>query len=174
LSQDSSKELMDELRAECGDSKFGYRLQAVFAHVLLRLDGEILEINARGHPDVRARLGDRELVVQVKTAAHRWAESMFEMSPADFRGISERGRREGFVAFLDCAEPVEWILVPANHAARLVGQQAHVSTLRAECDEGLSEDCTLEFRALLSESAGRILKMPYPILCRRALEREKL
>jgi hypothetical protein len=174
LSKDDSKELLDELRAECGDSKFGYRLQAVFAHVLLRLGAEILEINARGHPDVRARLGDRELLVQVKTAAHRWAESMFEMLSDDFRGISERGRREGFLALLDCAEPVQWLLVSANRASQLIGQPVHISALKADCDAGLSEDCTLEFRTLLSVSAGRILKMTYPTLCRRALKGDSL
>ena len=169
-----TKCVLDELRAEVGHSKFGYRLQAVFAHVLLRIGGEILEVKAQGHPDVRARLGDRELLVQVKTSAHRFATTQFELSPEDFAGISEGGRREGFVGFLDCAEPVQWILVSAGRAAGWLGRPVYVSTLRAECDEALSEDCTVEFLDLLSAAAGRIRNTTYAVLCRRALNGYRL
>jgi hypothetical protein len=50
------KPLLEGLRAEFGDAEFGYRMQGMFAHVLARLGGEILEINAQGHPDIKARL----------------------------------------------------------------------------------------------------------------------
>lgn len=168
------KPVLDQLRFQCGDSEFGYRLQALFAHVLLRLGGSVSEINAQGHPDVKARLGDRELWVQVKTSIHSSASTEFQLSTEDLAGITAEGRREGCLAFLDCAEPVEWIMVGYERAERLVGRSVQVATLRAESDAALSEDCTLEFREMVLAVGNRLLNLTYRNLCHRALKGESL
>jgi hypothetical protein len=62
---------LETLRDQCGDAEFGYRMQGLFAHVLMRQGCKILEVNAKGHPDIRARAEDREVLVQVKTVAQR-------------------------------------------------------------------------------------------------------
>lgn len=170
----AAKPTLDSLRKQHGHGEFGYRMQAIFAHVILRLGGKILEVNAQGHPDVRAVLGDRELVVQVKTSSHSWAGSMFEMNSSDFSGIGCAGRREGLLAFLDCAEPVRWIMVRSDRARAFVGRLVHVSTLQAESDEALSEDCTEEFLEIIVELGDRLLNLTYPLLRVRALRQESL
>ena len=53
----SANHILARLRDEVGDSEFGYRLQALFAHVLGRLGASILEVNAQGHPDIRGVSG---------------------------------------------------------------------------------------------------------------------
>jgi hypothetical protein len=165
---------MDDLRAECGDAEFGYRLQALFAHVLLRLGARVLEINAQGHPDVRVRLSDREMLVQVKTCSHTSAATIFEMTEEDVTGITEAGRRAGVLAFLDCAEPVSWSIVPADRAAAMVGRLVHVATLRADSDHALSEDCTEEFLAMIQTIGHRLRNLTYTLLRDRALAGELL
>ena len=70
------------------DSEFGYRLQALFAHILLRLSARVVEINAKGHPDIRAVLGDRELLIQLKTCSHSSAATIFEITREDVSGIT--------------------------------------------------------------------------------------
>lgn len=84
---------LEQLRGQCGDAEFGYRIQGVFAHVLIRQGYKILEVNAQGHPDIRARGHDREVLVQVKTVAHRSARSVVELSKEDAAGIAALGRR---------------------------------------------------------------------------------
>jgi hypothetical protein len=93
--------ILEELRNHCGDSEFGYRMQALFAHVLIRNGYRIREINTQGHPDVRASLGDREIFVQMKTILHSSAGTLFGLKESDLAGITKRGRRDGFLAVLD-------------------------------------------------------------------------
>ena len=169
-----AKRVVDGLRAKCGDSEFGYRLQALFAHILLRLSARIVEINAQGHPDIRAVLGDRELLIQVKTCSHSSAATIFEITREDVSGITEGGRRTGMLAFLDCAEPVSWIIVPADRVLAMVGRPVHVATLRADSDRVLSADCTEEFLLILDRVGGHLPNFTYSLLRRRALNGEPL
>jgi len=166
------KPLLDELRSEVGDSEFGYRIQALFAHVLLRLGGVVSTVNAQGHPDIGARLGDRELLIQVKAVSHASASQIVNVADEDLRGIAPTGRREGVLAFLDCAEPVEWIVIPFARANALSGRSVHVATVRAERDVALSEDCTGEFLDMVLTIGKRLRTMTYRVLRRRALRGE--
>ncbi len=154
---------------EVGDGEFGYRIQALFAHVLLRLGGVVSTVNAQGHPDIGARLGDREFLVQVKTVSHVSASQLMNVADEDLKGIAPAGRREGLLAILDCADPVEWIVVPFARASALSGRSVRVATVRAERDVALSEDCTGEFLDLVLTSGRRLRTMSYRVLRRRAL-----
>ena len=169
-SQYQIKPVLDNLRSTCGDSEFGYRMQALFAHVMIGLGAVITEINAQGHPDIRAKIGDRDLLIQVKTSKHSSSATEFELSEADFRGISTQGTSEGILAYLDCAEPVNWIVVPNARARRLVGKSVHVATLRADADELFSDECTEVFTEIILNFKDRLGNLTYSILRRRALE----
>src|SRR4030067_3860650 len=64
------KSVLDLLRGNVGDSEFGYRMQAFFAHVLLELGGSIIEINQQGHPDIKWNFNGKTSLIQVKTTTH--------------------------------------------------------------------------------------------------------
>ena len=86
------KPLLEGLRAQVGDGEFGYRMQALFAHVLVRLGARVLEINAQGHPDVRALMGQELMFVQVKSAMNSGPGSLFQLSGADLGFVHEKVR----------------------------------------------------------------------------------
>jgi hypothetical protein len=160
--------LLGELRAQCAE-EFGYRMQGMFAHVLIRLGARIGEINSQGHPDIRAELGDRELLIQVKTVLHRSHLTMFNLSHDDLWGISAVGRREGLLAVLDCGEPAQWVVIPAERASALIGQPVHLATLQAIGRHEFSIDCTEEFSEMIRAHRERLPNLTYSVLRSRAL-----
>lgn len=145
-------------------------MQALFAHLMLRRGAQILEVNTQGHPDVRARIGDSEYLVQVKTSIHSSAATLFEMTDQDLKGIEPAGTRRGFLAFLDSAQPVSWIIVPFDRAQLLLGRPVPVATLRADSSENLSLEYTQEFFDVLEKVGDRLHRLTYPILRARALD----
>ena len=44
--------LLTDLRNDVGYPRFGLVVQALFAHVLLRLGGDVLDVKKPGHPDI--------------------------------------------------------------------------------------------------------------------------
>ena len=50
-------ECIENLHLTISSGKFGYKVQALAAHVLLRLNFQIEEINQSGHPDIIATRG---------------------------------------------------------------------------------------------------------------------
>ena len=164
------KPLLDALRAERGDAEFGYRMQGMFAHVLLRMGAEILEVNAQGHPDIKARLGGDLLLVQVKSCDHAHASSMFQLSSADLAGIGSSHRTKGYLAFLDCAVPVSWHVVDASVVWQFLGRCVPVATLRAARDEQMSQDSTQLFVELILGVKERLSLLTFPLLAQRALQ----
>src|SRR6266568_7498311 len=153
-----------DLRIRCGDAGFGYRMQALFAHILMRQGWSILEISAQGHPDIRASMLDQEILVQVKSVAHRTANSMIELSSDDVAGISAIGRRAGWFAVLDCAAPARWIMIRSNRAAWLLGKPIYVTTLRANSDVAISADCNEHFYEIVSTNCARLTNLSYTVL----------
>src|SRR5205823_4807821 len=136
------KPLLDSLRAEFGDAEFGYRMQGLFAHVLLRLGAQVLDVNAQGHPDIKALLGNGVLIVQVKSCDHTSGSTVYQLSSSDLAGITSSSYTKGYLAFLDCAAPVSWHLIQDSVARQFLGRCVPVATLRAARDEQMSQDCT--------------------------------
>jgi hypothetical protein len=166
--------ILEVLRNQCGDAEFGYRMQALFAHVLMRQGYKIIELNAQGHPDIRARVEDHEILVQVKTVAHRMAHSVIELSSDDIAGIAAMGRRGGWFAVLDCAVPVQWIMVAGKRAVSLLGKPLYLATLRANRDPDISTECNEHFFQIMAVSHSRLFNLRFTVLRSRALARDGL
>ena len=49
-----ARECIERIRSSISPSEFGYKIQALAAHVLLRLGYRIDSINQSGHPDIVA------------------------------------------------------------------------------------------------------------------------
>jgi hypothetical protein len=161
--------LLEQLRARCGDAEFGYRMQALFAHVLMRQGCTILEIKAQGHPDIRARMGDRELLIQVKSTSHRTGNSGIELSSDDLAGVTAMGRRAGWFAMLDCAVPVKWIMLTSDRAGWLLGRPFHLATLQANSDVVMSTECNEHFNQIVAANRAHLQNLSYAVLRNRAL-----
>lgn len=169
-----AKAVLDGLRANLGDANFGYRVQGWFAHVLLRLGTRILEVNAQGHPDIKAQIGDEIWLVQVKSVLHSSAGSGIVLSASDVEGVAAKERVRGYLALLDCAEPVEFVVVPFSRISGYVGRPLQISSVRADRDILLSKECTEEFIDLLWTQRDRLCNLSFPILARRALNGDTL
>jgi hypothetical protein len=113
------------------------------------------------------------MLIQVKTIAHNSSRTRFQLDEKNYAGIVKRGQCDGFLALLDCANPVRWILVPARRAALLLDRPRDLAALQADCDEAFSKACTEEFTHLLSECATRMRNLTYQILRKRALQGER-
>ena len=164
------KPLLEGLRAQVGDGEFGYRMQALFAHVLVRLGARVLEINAQGHPDVRALMGQELMFVQVKSAMHSGPGSLFQLSGADLAGITSNARAVGYLTFLDCADPVAWHVVRSHAARQLLDRFVPVETIVAIRDEQLSGDCSEVFTEIVISAKDRLGVLTFALLTRRARE----
>lgn len=166
--------VLSVLRQRCGDAEFGYRMQALFAHTIMRHGWRILAINAKGHPDINAQAADEEVLIQVKSNAHRSASSVLELSDDDVEGIRGIGRRSGWFALLDCAVPVQWIMISSQRAVSLLGRPLHLATLRANCDLDLSTTCSRHFHEIISKNILRLPALTYHLLSHRALSGDGL
>src|SRR5439155_8400849 len=124
--------------------------------------------------DVRALLGDREAIVQVKTALHGSPTTTFTLGPADLTGITSGLRRDGYIAYLDCAEPVNWSLIRYERARLMLGKPLHVASLRAEREKLFSDECNVEFFEIVRAIASRNSGLTYQVLRKRALQGEYL
>lgn len=149
-------------------------MQAIFAHVLMRIGARITEVNAHGHPDVKAELHGRELRVQVKAQIHAHAESQLTLTPEDLAGIGTQGDGQGYLAVLDCAVPVGWILITEDRAQQFVSRPTLIATLQAERSEPLSTECTDVFLEMVLADGDRLAHVPFAIAAQRALRGEPL
>lgn len=163
--------LLQSLRERFGDAELGYRVQALYAHVLLRLGATILEVNAQGHPDIKASWSGKTLLVQVKSLLHRRPDQKFDISQDDLRGITPRLKEyTGYLALLDCAPPLEWIVVEYDRIRRHLERPVHTVTLKADSDTELSRGCTIEFVRLLIAIQSRLPDLRYALMCERAMK----
>jgi hypothetical protein len=167
-------DILKQLCNQCGDIEFGYRMQALFAHILMKKEWNIVEVNAQGHPDIRAERGGESLLVQVKSVGHRSPNSLITLSKDDVDGIAALGNRGGWFAALDQASPVQWIIVTRDTASRLLGRPLHLSTLLANSDAIVSDECNRSFYDLILLHRNRLPQLTYGILRRRALSQDEL
>ena len=165
---------LDALRTKFGDSDFGYRVQAWFAFVIAGLGAGIEEINAQGHPDVRASWQGKTALIQVKSLLHRNPEHRYTLSSEDLRGITPQGTDQiGYLALLDCGAPMEWIVVEGGRLRFHLGRPIHTVTLRADSDKALSRLCTEEFNRVIASFEGRLADMTFALLSKRAFSRSQ-
>jgi hypothetical protein len=168
------KPLLDALRSQCGDAEFGYRMQGFFAHVLARLGAVILEVNSKGHPDIKARMADHLFIVQVKSALHAGPWSSFQLTSGDLAGIAPSDGTKGFLAFLDCADPVSWLLVDFYAAQQFLNRAMPIAAIQAAQELQMSENCSAEFVDIILSVRDRLNLLTFSLLVRRALAGEIL
>lgn len=170
-----AKPVLDSLRTTIGDSEFGYRMQALFAHVLLKLGNTIIEINQRGHPDIKSVKGGQTGLFQVKSITHDFPGWSLTVSPEDIAGIRpSRSYEVGYFATLDCAAPVSWVVNEYSVIRRHETRSVTIETLRISADSELSSESTATFADLVMRHKNDVHLLTFHILCQRALRGEGL
>lgn len=167
--------MLDSLRASIGDSEFGYRMQALFAHVLLELGGTITEVNQLGHPDIKSVKDGQTALFQVKSITHGYAGRVLTVSPDDIAGIRpSRPDEVGYFAVLDCAVPVSWVVSKYSAIRRHEARSVSIETIRASADSELSIESTGVFAELLMRHKDNLHLLTFGVIRDRALRGERL
>lgn len=167
--------ILDALCQSVGESEFGYRAQGLLAHVFLRLGGRIIEIKPQRHPDIIAVLAAQTLLLQVKSVQAKTRRQRFAIGADDLEGIRpSRSNDIGYLAILDCAPPVSWVLVDYHTLRRQQPSPVHLVSLHAMANRKLSLECTEEFTRLIATHQSHLRNLDFHILCSRALRGDAL
>ena len=164
------KKILDQLRLRVGDSEFGYRMQAFFAHVLMRLNSKIKAINNQGHPDITAEIDSAIYLIQVKTISHNTAESCLLVTSDDLDGIYPNfPKATGYYAVLDCSAPVTWLICRHEKIRKYVLRPIDLEMIRLISDQAFSQECTDIFADMIISNFEKLPLLTYGILRDRAL-----
>ena len=156
---------IDYLRLNLSAAEFGYKMQAVAAHVLLRLNYQVQDIRSSGHPDIIATRGIEELRFEIE--AEVVGSRPRQLTNDDFNSLVEVSGAVGYFALAIRSPTPRWVVVPAE---RLQGRKPCYSVLLdVLSDSGFSDAWTYEYISLLSEKCRQIRQASFKSLCDRAL-----
>ena len=82
-------ECLRGLRSRTSVGEFGYKIQALAAHVLLGLNHRVTAVNATGHPDVVTMKGGQEFRFEVEAEVIGVKRTM--LTSSDFAGLLSPG-----------------------------------------------------------------------------------
>ena len=161
-----ARHCIENLRLSVSSSEFGYRMQALAAHVLLRLNYSVSEINRTGHPDIVATIEMKEFRFEVEAEAV--GSRPRQLTDDDFAALVEMPGSVGYFALAISFPVPRWIVVPAE---RLKDRRPSSTVLLdALSDREFSDAWTYEYRNMLNQQCRRILRASFGALCSRALE----
>ena len=156
---------IDDLRLSLSASEFGYRMQAVAAHILLRLNYEVQDIRRSGHPDIIATRGVDEYRFEIE--AEVVGRRARQLKRADFESLLDVTGAAGYFALAIGSPRPRWVVVPAD---RLVNRKpCRTLLLDVLSDIGFSHAWTHEYINLLNDHCRRIRRASFRSLCDRAL-----
>lgn len=148
--QRRAKDCIDRLRSE---STFGYKMQAVAAHVLLRLGYRIEEIKQSGHPDITAFKRGREYRFEIEAQVGKPHPHQLETADIDTLMATPGGF--GYYALAVSLPNPYWIVVPVSN---LAGRRRPPNNVLLEIlsDRNFSAEWNAEYRDMLGASCRRI------------------
>ena len=159
-------ECIDRIRSSLSDSAFGFKVQALAGHVLLRLGYRVVEINSSGHPDIVASRDGKTFCFEVEAEAG--APRLRKLTVADLASLTNVPGIIGYYALAISVPTPRWVLVPAaklNSRAR----SSPKALLEALSDKALSAEWTREYGQLLFDSCRQIKLASFSSLRERAL-----
>lgn len=152
--------LLLRFRAQSGSTKFGLVVQAMFAHVLLRLGWEILEVNSPGHPDIRAVLGSQVDKFEVETVSNVTIPRQLDERDIATLLTGDEGER-GFFCVLNCGPPLELLCVDVKELGSRVYEPLRVSLLRSYSYRVMSVQFTAEMSAFVRRNEADLDQLSY-------------
>ena len=88
-------ECIEQMRLSVEPPEFGYKIQALAAHVLLRLDCQVQEINQYGHPDIVATRDAEELRFEIE--AEVGGPRLRQLTNQDFASLIDSSGAVGYL-----------------------------------------------------------------------------
>ena len=154
------------MRSESSAAMFGFKMQAVAAHILLRLNHRVVQVNRTGHPDIVSSRDGVEYRFEVE--AEVWVQRKRLLTAADFAGLVGGQGVVGYFALAVSFPKAYWVLVPTAALDRRRTASGN-ALLEALSDKELSKAWTQAHFALLEESGRVIRKRPFEHLAQLAL-----
>lgn len=165
----TASKCLEGLRDAVGLSEFGFRIQALAAHILLRLGARVLHIHTQGHPDIVAETENGYLRIEVEAAVY--GQRARALTKEDLVGIAPHSATDkGYFALAVCSPCPHWLLIDYLRILRRHGTPASPPILRGLADAATSKHWTDEFRKLLIARCRHLSLYTYDFLVHRALE----
>lgn len=161
-----SRECIERIRAGISDEAFGYKVQALAAHVLLRLGHQIGAVNQSGHPDIATTRDGREFRFEVEAEAKR--PRLRKPTDADFTSLLEATNGAGYYALAISFPKPKWVLVQASKLAGRTRASPNM-LFEALSDKDYSREWTREYQLLLHDSCQKIRMASFRTLCQMAI-----
>ena len=160
-----ANECIEHIRLSATPSEFGYKIQALAAHVLLRLGYQIIAVNRLGHPDIVAIRHGMEFRFEVE--AEVTDPRPRKLTDDDIDSLTNSSGVLGYYALAVSFPTPRWVLVPAE---KLIGRMSSPNMLlEALSDTEYSTEWTNEFTTLLRDSCQQARQASFRVLCERAL-----
>ena len=156
---------LTRLRSESSASEFGYKMQALAAHVLVALGHRVVEVNATGHPDIVSVRDGQEFRFEVEAEVFGSRKRM--LTSSDFESLIGDKKVIGYFALAMSFPRPYWVVVPAQRLARRTLPSGN-ALLEALSDEVFSSEWTRAYLALVDRSYREMLEWSFEQLARRA------
>ncbi len=160
-------ECVERIRSGITSGEFGYKVQALAAHVLLRLGYRIEAVNQSGHPDIVAIRDDVEFRFEVEAEVGRPRPR--KLTDDDFASLMEVPDGFGWYALAISFPKPYWVLVPASKLYSRTRPTSNI-LLEALSDKIYSAEWTSEYLRLLNTSCRRVTLADFRKLSKLALE----
>ena len=158
-------ECLRRLQSRTSAGGFGYRIQALAAHVLLGLNHRVVDVNHKGHPDLVSVKDGQEFRFEVEAEVIGVKRRM--LTSSDFAGLISSGVVGYFALAVSFPRPY-WVLVPARSLVRREAPAGH-ALLKALSDKAFSSDWTHEYLSLIGRSCREMVDRSFDQLVRRAI-----
>lgn len=165
-------ECLRSLLRRVGRSEFGYRVQGLAAHVLLRLGATVLDVKASGHPDITAQ--DDQGIMRIEVEADTGSSRERQLTGADYVGMaSDRRGDRGYFALLLMGPRVRWVITPLENLS-VRSKPLPISTVTSLADVQLSFAWTEAMVSIVVEHYEKIWFYSFDSLRQRSLNGQVL
>jgi hypothetical protein len=164
--------ILEELLAEVGPVKMGFRVQGMVAHIMLAQGYRILEVNSSGHPDIIAQGNGG--VIRVEVEADTRGIGVHLPQPADLVSLHTHAPGDqGYFAVVICGPLPSWIVIDSY---RLENRSIKLSLplLETLSNRSLSEDWSRLFEQLVIQNGTTLKNFTFEWLARQALNQRCL
>lgn len=166
-----ASDCIERIRSSTSASEFGLKIQAVAAHLLLRLNYRITAVNQPGHPDIVAVRDGTEYRFEVE--AEFTKPTPRKLTEADFASLMGSPGVVGYYARAIRLPSPRWVLVPA---VKLMDRRLPASDILLEglSDRVYSREWTVEYQHLLQSSCRQIRLASFNRLSEMAIAGQSL
>ena len=149
----AAMECIERVHSKSSATDFGYKIQALGGHVLLRLGYQVSAVKQSGHPDIIASIGGIEYRFEVESEVTR--PRLRKLTTADFDSLVNVPNVIGYYALAITFPSPRWILVQASKLVNRRSPSPNI-LLEALSDKEFSAQWSTAYLQLLNDSCKQI------------------